>query len=194
MSEFTFEEFPKIARLNRPCVISEKIDGTNGQIIVSDGRIQAASRSCLIFPDRDNHGFAAWVRDHESDLIKLGPGRHFGEWWGSGIQRKYGLTGSDKRFSLFNSFRWSAMDARPPCCGIVPILYQGPFSTSAVNDCVAKLRESGSVAAPGFMKPEGVVVWHVAAQIGFKVTLEKDEEPKGKSALDRVNQREVVDA
>ena len=30
------------------------------------------------------------------------------------------------------------------------------------------LRESGSVAAPGFMKPEGVVCFHIAGGFGFK--------------------------
>ena len=69
----TFEEFPKIARLNRVCVISEKIDGTNGQIIITEeGDVQAASRSCLIYPNRDNHGFAAWVRDNKEDLRYYG--------------------------------------------------------------------------------------------------------------------------
>lgn len=180
MIEILFEEFPKIARLNRPCIISEKIDGTNGQIIVTDdGQIQAASRSCLIYPDRDNYGFAGWVRDNKNELLALGPGRHFGEWWGSGIQRKYGLTGGDKRFSLFNVGRWRDDAARPRCCHVVPVLFHGAFSTNAVEMCLGGLSAYGSQAAPGFMKPEGVVIWHVAAQIGFKVTLEKDEAPKG---------------
>jgi hypothetical protein len=37
----------------------------------------------------------------------------------------------------------------------------------------------GSKAAPGFMKPEGIVAFHVAGNIAFKKTIEKDEEPKG---------------
>ena len=40
------------------------------------------------------------------------------------------------------------------------------------------LKASGSKAAPGFMKPEGVVVFHTAANMGFKKTLEHDEVPK----------------
>jgi hypothetical protein len=44
---------------------------------------------------------------------------------------------------------------------------------------LSKLREEGSLAAPGFMNPEGVVVFHLAAGMGFKKTLEKDEVPKG---------------
>lgn len=44
-----------------------------------------------------------------------------------------------------------------------------------------QLRTRGSVAAPGFMKPEGVVVFHTASQQLFKVTLENDDERKGKT-------------
>ena len=180
MSEIVFEEFPKIARLNRPCIITEKIDGTNGQIIVTEeGEVQAASRSRLIYPERDNHGFAAWVSDNKTELLRLGPGRHFGEWWGSGIQRKYGLTGKDKRFSLFNTDRWGDASVRPSCCHVVPVLYEGLFDTNAVKATLAALAETGSRAAPGFMRPEGVVIWHIHTHVGFKVTLERDEVPKG---------------
>lgn len=31
-----FHEFPKIARYSRPIIITEKIDGTNAQICISD--------------------------------------------------------------------------------------------------------------------------------------------------------------
>ncbi len=31
------------------------------------------------------------------------------------------------------------------------------------------------------MQPEGIIVFHTAAQAMFKATLEKDEEPKGKA-------------
>lgn len=41
-----------------------------------------------------------------------------------------------------------------------------------------KLRAEGSMAAPGFMRPEGVVVFHGHSGTLFKVTLEKDEVPK----------------
>ncbi len=180
MSHVFFEEFPKIARLNRQCVISEKIDGTNAQVIITDeGAIHAASRSRLISVLDDNFGFAAWVSKNSDELRKLGPGRHFGEWWGSGIQRKYGLTGDDKRFSLFNAERWGDDNIRPACCHVVPVLYSGIFHSTEVEQCLDNLRKFGSRAAPGFMNPEGVIIWHVAAQIGFKVTLERDDAPKG---------------
>lgn len=179
-----FQPFPKIARLNRECVITEKLDGTNSQISIDDdGDIMVGSRSRWITPGKstDNFGFAAWVQDNTDELRKLGPGNHFGEWWGSGIQRGYGLLGGEKRFSLFNAERWTD-DVRPACCSVVPVLYRGPFSTAAVDDIVSLLRDAGSKASPGFMKPEGVIVWHVAARLMFKVTLEKDSEPKGLGA------------
>lgn len=182
MTDIIFEDFPKIARLYRPCVITEKLDGTNAQIIITeDGQIGAASRSCLIYPERDNYGFAAWVRDNKTELLKLGPGRHFGEWWGAGIQRKYGLTGPDKRFSLFNTSRWNDPALRPTCCFVVPTLYEGIFNTEDVNNCLYELKTQGSRASPGFMKPEGVVIWHIKLQAYFKATIERDEEWKGKT-------------
>ena len=42
----------------------------------------------------------------------------------------------------------------------------------------SNLRTSGSRAAPGFMKPEGVVIYHEAARQMFKMTIEGDEAGK----------------
>lgn len=178
-----FQPFPKIGRLRRDCLITEKIDGTNAQIIMDEeGNIQAASRNRLIYVGDDNYGFAAWVDANKADLLTLGPGRHFGEWWGSGVQRGYGLAKGEKRFSLFNTSRWSNSENRPKCCGVVPVLYHGDFTTGAVDYTLRKLVEAGSVAAPGFMRPEGVVVLHLATKQMFKVTCENDDEPKGMRA------------
>lgn len=174
-----FVEFPKIARLSREVIITEKLDGTNAQIFIGDdGSIRAGSRNRWLTVAEDNFGFARWVEEHAADLRQLGPGRHFGEWWGSGIQRRYSLT--EKRFSLFNVSRWAG--ERPACCHVVPVLYRGNFDTAAVEGCIDVLRSHGSVAAPGFMNPEGVIVFHVAANIGFKKTLHKDDVPKALAA------------
>lgn len=179
MTNIEFQAFPKIPRLNRDCVITEKLDGTNAQIIITeDGDIGAASRKRLITPDDDNYGFARWVHQNREELLALGPGRHFGEWWGGGIQRGYGLPKGEKRFSLFNVGRWADPASRPSCCHVVPTLYEGPFCSHVVAQTVDTLRECGSVAAPDFMRPEGVIVWHAASQSLFKVTCEKDEAPK----------------
>lgn len=175
-----FEGFQKIARLSRGCVITEKIDGTNAAILIGeDGEMRAQSRTRFITPQDDNFGFAKWVESNRDELLRLGPGRHFGEWWGAGIQRGYGLT--EKRFSLFNVSRWTP-DQLPSCCSVVPVLYSGIFTTFFIEDTLQKLTEHGSVASPGFMKPEGVIVWHEAARIMFKKTLDKDDEWKGKAA------------
>jgi len=173
-----FIEFPKIGRLKRGCVVTEKIDGTNAQIHITEaGEMLVGSRTRWITPADDNYGFAKWAEQNKAELMKLGPGSHFGEWWGQGIQRRYGLT--EKRFSLFNTARWSDDAIRPACCHVVPLLYTGVFDTLAVGGCLHRLRIDGSVAAPGFMQPEGVVVYHVATRTLFKQTLEKDEEFKG---------------
>jgi hypothetical protein len=175
-----FQEFAKIPRLKRGCFITEKIDGTNGVIhFDEDGNMLVGSRTRWITPEQDNYGFARWAYENKVELAKLGPGFHYGEWWGAGIQRRYGLT--EKRFSLFNVGRWTD-DVRPACCGVVPILYHGDFTTTVVDECLETLRSNGSVAAPGFMKPEGVVIYLTAAGAYFKRTIEKDEKPKGKVA------------
>lgn len=173
-----FDAFQKIPRLKRDCVVTEKIDGTNASIFVGeDGEFGVGSRTRWITPDDDNYGFAKWAFSNRDELMLLGPGHHFGEWWGSGIQRRYDL--SDKRFSLFNVGRWNAVTPPPSICRTVPVLYEGPFSSEAVDLALAQLRDGGSVAAPGFMRPEGVIVYLPAARSLFKVTLEKDAEPKG---------------
>src|ERR1035437_8585597 len=64
--------FPKIARLNRDIVITEKIDGTNAAIGIvelpqsEEGSVMyevyAQSRNRIITPGKGDHaGFAAWV-------------------------------------------------------------------------------------------------------------------------------------
>lgn len=83
MSNVEFREFPKIARLNRECLITEKIDGTNASILITeDGQFLTGSRTRWITPQDDNYGFSKWAHDHRDELMQLGPGHHFGEWWG----------------------------------------------------------------------------------------------------------------
>lgn len=182
MSLLEFQAFASIPRLKRDCVISEKIDGTNSIVHIADDctTITAGSRDRWITPEDDNYGFARSVDQNRDELLKLGAGYHYGEWWGAGIQRRYGLT--EKRWSLFNSARWA--ETRPACCHIVPALYQGPFSSEAVEAVATKLRAEGSVAAPGFMDPEGVVVYMAAARKLFKYTLDGDGH-KGSKAVSR---------
>jgi hypothetical protein len=189
MSDSDFTPFPKIARLSREVVITEKLDGTNAQIhierITESFRdevteklvIRAGSRNKWITPEDDNYGFAKWVERNREELITgLGEGTHYGEWWGNGIQRGYGL--KEKRFSLFNTHRWSDDNVRPKCCSVVPVLWEGNFNTWAIDRALEQLELYGSQAAPDFMKPEGIVIYHKASGQLFKKTIEKDEEPK----------------
>lgn len=194
-----FTPFPKIARFSREVIVTEKIDGTNAQVFIrqlgadevmptdtpivavrGDLLIYAGSRTRWITPTDDNFNFAAWVRDHADELVKLGPGSHFGEWWGSGIQRRYGL--NRRRFSLFNVSRWSDDTTRPACCHVVPELWRGCLDEFSAEAQISALSDHGSFAAPGFDKPEGIVVFHVASGQLFKKTVDKDHEPKGKTA------------
>lgn len=187
--------FPKIPRLNREIIITEKIDGTNAIIHIDEsGEIFAGSRNRWLTPQNDNYGFAVWVEGNRDELLKLGPGTHYGEWWGAGIQRRYGLT--EKRFSLFNVNRWRAVDGG--ICNItdplgvsvirglyvVPVLASGPFDSTFIASVLENLKTNGSVAVPGFMQPEGVVVFHTTSKQLFKVTCVNDESPKGKVDTD----------
>lgn len=176
-----FRPFQKIPRLNRDCVITEKIDGTNGCICITEhGDFRVGSRNRWITPFDDNYGFADWAYQHAGDLIAdLGVGTHFGEWWGKGIQRSYGL--KERRFSLFNTSRWGGDNPTPRHCHVVPVLYRGPFLTSVTSECLERLKVLGSAAAPGHMTPEGIIVYHIAANAYFKATIHKDEERKGQS-------------
>lgn len=198
-SDMEFIGFSKIPRLFRPVVITEKIDGTNGQVLIvptiemtaehtehryvgaalngNTFALYAGSRSRFISPYCDHYGFAGWVWEHANELVKLGPGLHFGEWWGQGINRGYGL--KEKRFSLFNVTKWGDSTVRPACCHVVPVVGESEvFSDLAVEVALERLRYEGSLAVPGYAKPEGVVVYHKAGNLLFKVTLENDSEPK----------------
>lgn len=161
-----FEKFQKIPRLYKPIVITEKIDGTNAQVtITEDGDLVVGSRNRFIKVGDDNFGFAQWCEENKEGLLQLGPGTHYGEWWGRGIQRGYGM--EDRKFSLFNVGRWDDSNT-PDCCSVVPKLYEGVFSESVIRDLLLELESEGSVAAPGYMNPEGIVIFHTVRQDLYK--------------------------
>ena len=61
-----FHTFNKIPRLSRECVITEKLDGTNAQILITeDKKLYAGSRNRWLIENgvlvSDNFGFGAWV-------------------------------------------------------------------------------------------------------------------------------------
>lgn len=216
-----FEGWPKTQRLsNTTIAITEKIDGTNAAVVIertepgsaryldSPGaavlvqcgenewyEIAAQSRKRLIRVGDDNFGFARWVLDNAHELVELlGPGRHFGEWWGQGIQRGYGM--SHKVFSLFNQHRWFKIaeqreDWKPRASRIhmtaVPLLYAGTLDLAVVDYAVELLRQTGSVAPrewvfdPSFQKAEGVVTYFPHLDVRLKSFVENDTTPKGEA-------------
>lgn len=203
-----FESFPKIPRLRRAVTLTEKIDGTNAQIhlieaaaqpalplpvsVVGNLAIYAGSRSRYLDTSKvgDNFGFAKWVFDNAEGLALLGPGRHYGEWWGSGIQRGYGVESGQRYFSLFNVGRWTedftdetkSLLPAVPGLRLVPVILEGQFVTGEgdpVNQSLELLRTHGSYANPGFRNPEGIVIYHSASKNLQKVLLDNDDVAKG---------------
>lgn len=198
-----FQPWPKIARLGKLVMtVTEKIDGTNAQVHIINPMlaveqgipllaevnglgIAAASRNRYVTREKDNAGWAKFVQENAEELAKLGEGRHYGEWWGHGIQRGYGL--SEKRFSLFNTFRWAkpyvamkmgyGYDVKfPRVCELVPLLYHGPVDLKVAEtwmDNLADPDQGGSRAAPGWLKPEGIII--NIGGVNYKQTYEATE-------------------
>jgi hypothetical protein len=55
---------------------------------------------------------------------------------------------------------------------VVPILHEGEFASNYIDTALENLKTNGSVAAPGFMNPEGIVIF--AGGTLFKKTLGGD--------------------
>jgi hypothetical protein len=158
-----------------------------GEVTIRDGDVLRASpdgvaqfyrvwvqdRHRIVTPDQhDLQGVAAWARAHAAELAEtLGPGIHFGEWWGYKVCRGYGLPAGDRRFSLFNTARWRFIDGtQVPSLYIVPILWEGPLGDNwgTVMEQVQKLEVEGSAAVPGYRFPEGVMLYHAGADTMMK--------------------------
>ena len=71
-----FVPFPKIARLLRDAVITEKIDGTNASITITEAAdVFPASRTRWLTIGDDNFGFAAWVEANRQRVHAATAGR-----------------------------------------------------------------------------------------------------------------------
>jgi len=197
MSEVNFEPWPKIPRHGKgTVVITEKIDGTNGQINIVKSELMTldmvdkcitrtnidgqgyhmfvGSRKRYIIPDEDNFGFAAWVLENAEELFKMGEGRHFGEWYGGKIQIGYGI--EEKRFALFNTSRWGSHNpSTPECCDVVPVLYSGDLKDETVEGVMGRLKVTGSQLVKGFMEPEGIITYDSATRQLTKLTFKHTE-------------------
>lgn len=183
-----FKSFTDIKRLKNDLniTITEKIHGSNAQLYVyvdeeDEGKLKllAGSRTRWLDPGvSDNYGFGAWAAANAGELIAwLGHGRHYGEWYGAGINHGYGL--KEKRLALFNTNRWQQVveggRALPARVDLVPVLYQGPFRETVVDECLMRLKREGSVLVPGCTKPEGVVVYFHDVDIMRKSVIDPEE-------------------
>jgi hypothetical protein len=197
-----FKSWPSIPRMSKEQVtVTEKIDGSNSAVRIrqlelgesADGHVAvvfendvfygvwAQSRKRMLQPtkEQDNFGFARWVYDNANALVRvLGVGDHYGEWWGKGIQRSYGL--QEKAFSLFNAPRWEEVlhhnEPRSEISNlfIVPMLFRGKLYDLNVPELRQELIDNGSHAQPGF-KSEGMVVYLREVNASYKVLLENDD-------------------
>lgn len=191
-----FKEWPKIPRGGKgeTVTITEKIDGTNACVIVEETYrgpvvVGVQSRNQLLADadndemeleiTSDNYGFAAWVKANQEELAKLGPGYHYGEWAGPGIQKNpHNL--EKKTFFLFNSERWrDGRQERPAGVECVPVLYEGAviadipeehrISANMIDVTMDRLWNSAK--EKGY-HPEGIVIWYHKTRRYEKVTFE----------------------
>lgn len=178
-------------------IITEKIHGTNAQIEVypdEEGVLHAVAGKRTGYVEHGHFGFAEFVKTNEVEICdKLSHGRHHGEWVGPGINSAYGLT--EKRFVLFNHSR--PFESLPPKMDIVPVLFKGAYSPEAVEHIMNDLKASGSRYAPGFMKPEGIVLQFPDFGAMRKMVFKPEETGWTKagvksSPIDRANQSEIA--
>ena len=207
-----FQAWPKTPRLFRDIVVTEKVDGTNSAVIIQeipadedyvyegqgyvlaqverDGStyaVAAQSRNRLITPGKttDNYGFAAFAQENAEELFDiLGPGRHFGEWWGNGIGKRYvSAMEGIKGFALFNTAKheglhdWLSFGDQQVLIEPVHVLYQGPFSEEKIRDTLNELQKHGSWMSP-FDSAEGIVVFHTQSRQKYKITLDRNDAGK----------------
>lgn len=213
-----FVKWSSTARLFRDVTVTEKLDGTNACVIferisdmeipeggnlpnalgfAGDTVVYAQSRNRLITPSNDNAGFAKWVEQNREELFYvLGEGRHYGEWWGQSIGRKYNM--SQKVFSIFNTASWYKEEAPGLLApssrasrarevdtkiDVVPVLFQGMFSEEIIREYANQLRLCGSEATSRytgerFSNPEGICIYHKGADTVFKYTFDSNDKHK----------------
>lgn len=198
------KRWPDVPRLFRDVTLTEKLDGHTaalhiepvrsrriagitelpvrpGDVFSVDEaeftfyRVSVQNRTRLVTMHEDVAGIAAWAMENAAGIVAaLGPGIHFGEWWGYKICRGYGLPPGDRRFSLFNTARWAALNGtQVPGLFSVPVLWEGSLENNwdAIGTQLDLLKSRGSVAAPGYAYPEGLVMYHHDGDTMYKVRI-----------------------
>jgi hypothetical protein len=173
MDDVEFKPWPKTPRPKGDRItITEKLDGTNGCLIIRDGELVGVqSRNRMIKVGDDNFGFAAWAYGNAALLGSIGDGYHYGEWVGPGIQsNQHNL--EDKAFFLFNTDR--PLDTLPtiPELKQVPVLYSGENTPTAIpkeyNDLNVRAFNEG-------YRPEGIIVYYYLTKQRVKYTYANQE-------------------
>lgn len=148
-----FTEFPKLARLSRDMVVTEKIDGTNAQVYISN--------TADFLTEEERSRYTRHIALVNGCFVYAG-------------SRNRWITLAGRGLALAD---WRCEQV--PCCHVVPVLLRHTFDTSRVDMLLEHLQVVGSYAAPSFMKPEGVVVFHAKSGQMFKKTLDKNDGHKG---------------
>jgi hypothetical protein len=81
-----------------------KLHGTNASVVFPlEGGHYVQSRSQIITPEKDNAGFATWVRDNIDLFKKLDKSGTvvYGEWCGKGIQKGVAISEVPRQFVVF---------------------------------------------------------------------------------------------
>lgn len=202
-----FVAWPKTPRLNKTAVtITEKLDGSNGCIsfertsliggpkgddnvlalapTADQGwlamRVQSRKRFLGDGKANDNFGFAAWAVENAEQLaVILGEGRHYGEWYGRGIQRGYGL--EDRRFALFSPWRYQHVPFQNEglALELVPTLETTTLDhlSMAISRQLEGLLHGSRVNE--YPNPEGIVVNIMGVDKPFKYILDNPDTHKG---------------
>lgn len=150
-----FKPWAKIQPWNKvEMTITQKLNGTNGQIVVTETGLLIGSRTRYLGPTSDNFGFWAWCMHREKELLKTLPvGTYYGEFCGPGIQNGEGLT--EKTFILFNPPEGVVL---PEGLRAVPVLFKGHPTKHTIDEVTEDLKRHGSYLVPGFMNVEGIVI------------------------------------
>lgn len=123
-----------------------KLHGTNAAIGYNPEtkEIWAQSRSRVIKVGDDNAGFAAWLEENKTAILRQmelqypsgGIVHVFGEWCGGNIQKGVALSGLPKMFVIFNVSQdgsWLVGDAARLCAAVDKVYNISFFKTFALN-------------------------------------------------------------
>lgn len=173
-SPIAYRPYPKTSRLFSPVVVTEKVDGTNGCIMITD----SPSSLCASFPWNDSPSWVeipgrgmedgkVWVsagsKSRLLDPSSKGDNFGFCKWvhanayllfqdLGVGVHHgewagkgiQRGYGLENKKFFLFNTRRFKDAEFMTPDLHTVPVLYEGEYYGTLPYDMEQELSLTGS--------------------------------------------------